>query len=314
MNFITYRLSRTAFRVALLFVFCTFFLCNKSDAVTYTITDIGALNLNFSWALDINNHSQVTGNSGSPSKVILYENGTLTNLGGLGKNLAAFGLSINNLGQITGYADPSSSSPYDHAIFYDGSTIRDIGTLGGNRSYGYGINDSGHIVGLSDLPGDPTWHAFIYDGTSMRDLGTLGGNLSWAYAINNNGYITGSSNLTLYGYSQAFLYDGTTMREIATFGGSSSVGHDINELGQVVGGAALPSGGGHAFFYDGSTTWDLGTLDPNLYSEAYGLNNLGQVVGSADAYGGSYKRAFVYDHLNGMVDLNTLIPQIPDGF
>ena len=48
----------------------------------------------------------------------------------------------------------------------------DLGTLGGTFSYGYDINNSGHITGISEtLNGEG--HAFLYDGTTMHDLGAL---------------------------------------------------------------------------------------------------------------------------------------------
>lgn len=65
---------------------------------------------------------------------------------------------INDAGQVTGYTGAA------HAFLYSNGILSDLGTLGGNISYGYGINSFGHVVGSSQLPpsiGD--LHAFIYD-------------------------------------------------------------------------------------------------------------------------------------------------------
>ena len=65
-------------------------------------------------------------------------------------------------------------------------TIKDLGTLGGDQSYAYGINNSGQIVGASQITGDTATHAFLYSGGTMQDLGTLAsGTDSSAYGINN---------------------------------------------------------------------------------------------------------------------------------
>ena len=55
--------------------------------------------------------------------------------------------------------------------------MRDLGTLGGDYSDAYGINDAGQVVGWS-YTAEGFGHAFITaaDGMGMRDLGTLGGN------------------------------------------------------------------------------------------------------------------------------------------
>lgn len=50
----------------------------------------------------------------------------------------------------------------------------DLGTLGGTvNNIAYAINESGRIVGASDLPGDSTGHAFLWEKGVMTDLGTL---------------------------------------------------------------------------------------------------------------------------------------------
>lgn len=80
--------------------------------------------------------------------------------------------------------------------------IYNLGTLGGFISYGYGLNDAGHVAGSGQLAGNDHYsHAFRYDGTPgsggvMRDLGTLGGANSEALGVNNAGQVAGSSQLS----------------------------------------------------------------------------------------------------------------------
>ncbi len=62
----------------------------------------------------------------------------------------------------------------------------DLGTLGGNTSYGYGINTSGNVVGASLISGSfETFHGFIVSGRKMYDLNALLDNASRHYVIVN---------------------------------------------------------------------------------------------------------------------------------
>src|SRR2546422_508927 len=89
-------------------------------------------------------------------------------------------------------------------------TIRDLGTLGGSNSVGYGINASGQVTGNSYLsPGDSAQHAFRTTATGRvsdpgTDLGTLGGSDSYGVGINASGQVTGYSSITNNNANHAF--------------------------------------------------------------------------------------------------------------
>ncbi len=55
-------------------------------------------------------------------------------------------------------------------------SITDLGTLGGNCSYPFAINDWQQIVGETWLDASVV-HAFLWSGGTMTDLGTLGGDV-----------------------------------------------------------------------------------------------------------------------------------------
>ncbi len=122
-------------------------------------------------------------------------------------------------------------------------TMTDLGTLGGSESRAMGINDSGQVVGHSEISGNSAQHTFIYDGTTMTDLGTLGGSESRAYGINDSGTAVGSSRISGNSAQHAFIYDGTTdgMIDLNTFLPAESdwdsleYASDINNSGQIVG-------------------------------------------------------------------------------
>lgn len=69
--------------------------------------------------------------------------------------------------------------------------LTDLGTLGGNSSYGFAINASGQVTG-SAYTADGVEHPFLWDGTTMQDL-TLGGSSGVGIAINASSQVTGQS-------------------------------------------------------------------------------------------------------------------------
>ena len=74
-----------------------------------------------------------------------------------------------------------------HAFLWDGTTMQDLGTLGGSYSGGLAINASGQVTGIATTASDAVTHAFLWDGTTMQDLGTLGGTFSRALPSTTRG-------------------------------------------------------------------------------------------------------------------------------
>jgi probable HAF family extracellular repeat protein len=94
-----------------------------------------------------------------------------------------------------GFVSPVSAEIRSYIIDSNGKGLTDLGTLGGNETFAYGINDAGQVVGYSyTAAGD--LHAFITgpNGVGMTDLNSLlelpAGIVLWeAHGINNVGQV-----------------------------------------------------------------------------------------------------------------------------
>ena len=97
---------------------------------------------------------------------------------------------INDKGQIAGTMSVASGQ-WD-AFIWDGSSMQDLGTLGGTSCQVYGLNNLGQVVGLSITAKGDAFHAFLYTpGASMTDLTPWSNVLSQATGINERGQVAG---------------------------------------------------------------------------------------------------------------------------
>lgn len=225
----------------------------------------------------INNNGQVVGTYNlHPYWVgFIWQNGTMTHLNPFGGE-ASVACSLNNGGQIAGYAT-ASTDYYFHACTWQNGIITMLGSLGGSSSGAYDINNNGQVVGTAETSNSAS-HAALWQNGNVTDLGTLPGhNYSEALSINDNGWVVGRSSL--FGdTTRAFLWKNGTMTELDTSGSSGSIAYDINNSGQVVG-----ASGDNAVLWQNGSMINLSTLG-GRWSTASGINNSGWIVGtSSDA-------------------------------
>jgi probable HAF family extracellular repeat protein len=272
----------------------------------YSVTDLGSLEgaIGGSLASDINDQGAVAATSLSPTggeEAFLWLNGQrlpLTTLGGKFSVTQAL-----NRTQVVGQANLPGDT-FGHATLWNAGLVKDLGTLGGNRSVALGINNGGQIVGQADTGGStgygtPVSHAFLKLNTqsTLQDLGTLGGDNSSAFAINHLEQAVGQSDITTtpdptFGIPafHGFVWQNWAMQDLGQlFGGNFNVAQDLNGRGQVVGSADLTNDQvAHAFLWQSGSVRDLGSLPGNTANMPTGINNAGQVVGNSGLSGASF--------------------------
>ncbi len=175
--------------------------------------------------------------AGAFGHAVVWNNGTLTDLGTLGGlNSTAYG--VNNQNRVVGDSQLASNTA-SHAFLWQGGGLIDLGTLGGAKSFARAISDSGFVVGAADRP-DGKPHAFRYtlapngSVTTKLDLGEIGGGTSMAFAVNEAGDVVGVSNW------RAFLWHNGMMNDLNSLipqGDAWELTHalGINDSGQIVG-------------------------------------------------------------------------------
>jgi probable HAF family extracellular repeat protein len=208
-----------------------------------------------------------------------------------------YGLAINESGNVAGSA--TTASGFAHAFLTIGDSVRDLGTLGGDWSSAYGVNDRLDVVGYS-LTSSRTFGAFYWtQETGMLAIPTFGGATSYAFAINERGSVVGAAS-TRRGTVEAFLYADGHAQSLGLLGGFASFAYGINAADQAVGYAYDARGRKRAFVWFDGIMYDLNNLVDGLdewsLDAAYGINDRGQIVGSGTYQGNA--TAFRLDPVN----------------
>lgn len=216
-------------------------------------------------------------------------------------------------------------------------TIMDLGTLGGEISLAYGVNEQGAVAGKSKTRDgymkafywDVIWgmveiglgkslglndvgrvvgnihhhndHAFIWDAVNGRAFLNKGDFLfATATGIGNSGKAVGyARKFNDIDGTQAILWDPSadTLTTLGSFGGPSYA-FAINGLEEVVGNSGNPS---RAFIWNNTDGMeDLGAVNGEGWRyHATGISDNGQVVGYARTISDGY-RAFIWERNVGM--------------
>lgn len=247
---------------------------------------------------------------------------TVTSLGTLGGPTSSAS-AINGTGEVVGAADTKRyfwvfDAPHDKQYDADAflwkpaaanggkGSMTDLNPLGGIESEAAAVNDTGQVVGRTDLP-DGT-HAFLFTpttagGTSgvMTDLGGLGGTTTYATAINNAGEVVGMST-TGSGAGHAFLWTPSasdpakgSLTDLTSSAGLLTAAA-INGTGQVLGTCRAADGTTHSCVWTpppsvatGGSVLDLGSF------VGVCMNDSGEVAGYVGSDLGLYANGRAYD-------------------
>ena len=258
------------------------------------------------------------------STVMAGQTYTIQTIGVLKGDNESNGFWINNFGEIVGCSDTATSQGYpctgtvagQHAFFWSKSTgMKDLGTLsGGNVSAAQGINDSGVVVGYSNLGGHPATDFFAFQwtkGGGMVNLGTLpGGPSSAAFEVNSAGTVSGDSFVS-NGVVKATSWSSGSIKNLGSLPNAIfTAGLDLNDNGYVVGESVFSYGPpfkSHAFLWNGSGMKDLGTLSGGVTSIANAINTSGVIVGQSDSSASSHHwHAVLWDTTLKIHDLGVL--------
>ncbi len=242
----------------------------------------------------------------------VWKDGVLTPLPTLGGNNAT-AITINNKGQVTGFAENGTSDSscvapqvldFEAVLWAQDGTAHELDPLRGDTvGFALWLNNLGQAVGSSGtcantvlvpLAGGP--HAVLWekDG-SATSLGSLGGTMiDTAAGINDIGEVDGCSDLSseIPGFPgvqcHGFLWTKETgMQDIGTVGTDfSALPTSINNHGKMVGASCDSNGNCRAFVRQShGKMMDLNSLIPGdspLYLIfAFDLNESGEIVGQA---------------------------------
>lgn len=246
----------------------------------------------------------------------LWEAGVMTALPPLSGGIDSYAASINNKGQVAGWAENgvhdqtcNNTSPINQVLQFEAvvwgpklGQMTQLSPLGADPdSAATAISDKGQIVGISGLCANAAGstsaeHAVLWENefASPIDLGNFDGGLAWntPTSLNNRGQVVGFGNqqgspATSFNPIAFFWDSAHGIQSLAPIGtDTQSWAWGINAHGQVVGQSFnLSTGAARAFLYEHGVLTDLNTLiQANSSLQlllANDINDAGEVVGFA---------------------------------
>lgn len=172
------------------------------------MTDLGTLNwtgsLAYSQALGVNNSGHAVGFAyrvlGGPEHGFLHNGVQQIDITPAGQFSLAQGHNLNDAGAIAGYVSSAATQGgFRAALRRPGQDWQLIHLLDGHTdSYGYDLNSSEWVVGVSFNPATPDFRGFLYAGDATIDLNSVTsgapGQISDAADISDSGFIAATAD------------------------------------------------------------------------------------------------------------------------
>jgi probable HAF family extracellular repeat protein len=218
-------------------------------------------------AVAINDRGQVLGVAGEDSQMVLWQKGSLRELGltASGDNYPG---GVNERAQVVGGAYTEDETVV--AFVWQGGKVRLLRKLSSYDYYGTaasGISDKGQIVGQCERK------ACIWTAGKAQPLATPRGRFSEAAAINERDTVVGSIGSD--DAERAAVWRRGALTVLPSLGGASAA-TDVNERSQIVGWSLTRDGKYHAVLWEGGKIHRLGPR----FTSANAINDAGVIVGA----------------------------------
>lgn len=189
-------------------------------------------------------------------------------------------------------------------FFYDGASVRNIGSLGGGIVYVNDLNDAGQVAGTS-LNEHGVENAFVWSaGGGMLDLrAEPGRGRSYGWAINQRGVVTGSFNDTARPFRWSLATGVEPLGVLASLPEPTS-GRVLNDAGLIAGVATIDDEITRVVAWTrAGGVVDIDTLG-SVESQPVAVGAGGEVAGNRLAsWDDGGDRPFLWTQASGMVDL-----------
>ncbi|MCC6443114.1 MAG: hypothetical protein IT210_06605 [Armatimonadetes bacterium] len=243
-------------------------------------------------AFTLNDRGQIlglAGNSWQDAYAVLWEKGTIRDLGALPGDTTSFLQGINNRGQIVGNSSLFAGDVIVHeypVLLEKGQRVAlPMGSLVSGQAYN--INGTEQIIGQL-RPYPTAWfdgsQPVLWDKGNLIFHPTLGGNWAAPWAINNRGQIAGYAGAP-DGTSHAVLWEDGFIIDMGSLGGTWASLWAINSRGDAAGDSYIADDtADHAILVQDGVMYDLNDLIPPdsgwILLAADGINERGEISGT----------------------------------